>query len=475
MKTILFENIKRGFSWILAVAFLSACGDDFLELEPTDAISEDQVFESEVITQAALVGVYDILGSPNFEGLYVPIYGDLVGEDIMINSVDNWNWFVPVYQMEILPNYTYTDNPWWTGYKLIGDASRIIGNVQSVPDATEEEKNRMEGEARALRAYAMLKLAQMYSPAYARDSSALSILVVNEPKEVGSEDMGRSSLQEVYNQIETDLTAAINLLEENDDKGFLDQRAAKAILARMYLDQGKWAEARDMAKEAYEGLQLMSVDEMYTGFSTRNSETIFSLAYTQDDNNVYLSLPSFYWPVSGYSSMRANDLFVDQFSSQDYRRSFLIQLDDIDPDRNIILKFGHVSAVGDAERICIRASEMYLIEAECEAELGNYGSAQDALYEIQKRANPAAAKSTATGQNLVDEVLMERRKELFGEGFRWNDIKRRQLPFKREGDHWVTFDFNANDPDNYRLTYPIPQSEIDANTMINEVDQNEGY
>ena len=118
---------------------------------------------------------------------------------------------------------------------------------------------------------------------------------------------------------------------------------------------------------------------------------------------------------------------------------------------------------------------MLLIEAECEAELQNYSEAQDALYLIQRRANPGVTKSTETGQALIDQILLERRKELFGEGFRWQDIKRRQLPFVRTGDHWVKLSFTAQDPDYFRLTFPIPQSEIDANNALDNSDQNIGY
>jgi len=188
-----------------------------------------------------------------------------------------------------------------------------------------------------------------------------------------------------------------------------------------------------------------------------------------------LSLPSFYWPVSGYSSMRIDRPFFEEFSQVDLRHNWFHEQENIDPDNVLMLKFQHISKIGDAEKISIRAAEMYLIEAECEVELGNNTEAQNALFKVQKRAMPGAGKSVNTGDTLLQEVLLERRKELVGEGFRWNDIKRRNLPFKREGDHWVKFDFTSNDHDYYRLTYPIPQAEIDVNTKIGPEDQNKGY
>ncbi len=96
MKTKVINLIKAAF----LVLVLAGCSNDFLELEPTDSISEDEVFDSYVTANAALMGAYDQLSSFNFGGLYNPIMADIIGEDVMINSVNNWNWFIPVYQME---------------------------------------------------------------------------------------------------------------------------------------------------------------------------------------------------------------------------------------------------------------------------------------------------------------------------------------------------------------------------------------
>ncbi|MBD0402194.1 RagB/SusD family nutrient uptake outer membrane protein [Flammeovirga sp. EKP202] len=471
--------IKKSIITLFSLSLLFSCTNDFLELDPSFALKEKDVFSKYSSAHSALVGAYDQLSSPNFDGLYNPIMSDIMGEDVMINSEDNWNWFTDVYQMNLLPTFTYINSPWWIGYKIIFDTNKIIENVNNIPDATQEQKDNIEGQARALRAYVNLKLVQMYAPAHKRNSMAPSIMIVDQVLDVEAEDPGRSPLQDAYDLIESDLLKAVELLPDLEpldiDEGFISKKGAHALLARTYLDQEKWEEAKVNAQNAYKDLDLMTANEMYGGFMSRNSETIFTIAYTEEDNNVYLSLPSFYWPVGGYSSMRANDKFIEKFSTEDLRFFFFLKEEEIDENRNLILKFGHNRIVGNAERIVIRASEMYLIEAECEAELGNYSKAQDALHVIQSRAYPGVPKSKNVGQELIDEVLLERRKELFGEGFRWNDIKRRQLPFVREGDHWVKFNFTANDNDYYRLTFPIPQSEIDANTNISEADQNIGY
>jgi hypothetical protein len=117
----------------------------------------------------------------------------------------------------------------------------------------------------------------------------------------------------------------------------------------------------------------------------------------------------------------------------------------------------------------MRSSEMYLIEAEAEAEAGNAPAAQTALFAIQSQRDASAVKSTSTGSTLVNEVLIERRKELFGEGFAFFDIKRRQLPLKRGADHWYQADLPANATE---FVLQIPKKELDSNPNINDADQN---
>lgn len=486
IKDIYRISIRGIFVWI-AVSLLTACSEDFLNPVPTTALGEDEAFESYTTAQAALIGVYDQLSRPQFEGHYIPIMSDIIGEDVMVNSENNYNWFIPVYQLEVLPNYFYNNSVWTAGYKIIHDANRIIKNADEIPDADQTEINQMIGEAKAIRAYAMLRMAQIFAPAYISDPTASSILNVVDVYNPEDEDLGRATNEVVYQQIVGDLLSAIDLMtgeESTEDeiteivnKGFFNARSAKAVLARAYLDMGKWTEAKEMAKSARQGATLMTVAQMTEGFDRSNSESIFSLAYTSDDNNIYLTIPSFYWPVAGYSSMRATTEFVESFHVDDWRRKGLFHWqDNIDSDNYLILKFRHNGGqIGNAERICIRAAEMYLIEAEAEAQLGNYHDARDLLYTIQRRSHDGVIKSTSSGQALINEILFERRKELFGEGFRWNDIKRTQSRFVRTGDHWVKFDFGPEDAEYNQLTFPIPQAEIDANSKLTQADQNPGY
>ena len=90
----------------------------------------------------------------------------------------------------------------------------------------------------------------------------------------------------------------------------------------------------------------------------------------------------------------------------------------------------------------------------------------------KKNRDPNAIASANTGQELIKEILYERRKELYGEiGISFMDIKRLGLPLQRSTGHPVLYRFNFGANDN-RFTLKIPQEEFDANTALTTADQN---
>lgn len=117
----------------------------------------------------------------------------------------------------------------------------------------------------------------------------------------------------------------------------------------------------------------------------------------------------------------------------------------------------------------MRSAEMFLIEAEAQSELNRDDLAQKALFEVQKRAITGATISTNTGVALKNEIRDERRKELYGEGFRLYDITRRKETLIRtSADHWSPITLAPGD---FRNILPIPRNEID----VSGIKQNVGY
>ena len=116
----------------------------------------------------------------------------------------------------------------------------------------------------------------------------------------------------------------------------------------------------------------------------------------------------------------------------------------------------------------MRLSELYLIIAEAEARLNNDGPAQAALTQVAL-ARDSFYTATNFGAALLDEIMIQRRIELWGEGFRWYDLKRLNLPLDRTGgNHDAALADNVlNVPaGGVDWTWLIPQDEIDANDQM---------
>jgi hypothetical protein len=480
---------------ILAVGliFLSSCSKDFLEPEPTNKISDKDAFTSYAKAKTVLVGAYDALSSYRSFGLYSSVVSDIMGEDMFVMSVNNYGRFVSQYQYNWQANSSYAYDMWYRGYRAIDLANLIIANANNIPDATDAQKNVLVAQAKAIRAYNYHMLVRYYAPAFSNDKSAAGMILIKEPQSAVSAHSKRSTVEQTYSLIVSDLLDAEKYLTSEKDKGRFDLQSVQATLARVYLDMENWKDAAAYARLAYKGFNLMDEKAYKSGFNTFSSETLLALNFTSDDNPIFMSIPSFFYycdgtngvdkkgkPVltnlqAGYSCLRFTNNFVSLFSDNDVRKSLFPIYPKVLDEGQITTKYRSVtlSSMGYAVISLIRASEMHLIEAEAEANLGNSTIAQDALFEVQGKRVKESVKSKATGLDLLNEIYTERRKELFGEGFRLFDIKRLKQKMVRTGtDSWSLISIEANSP---RFDLPIPQQEIDANKAIDEKDQNVYY
>lgn len=314
---------------------------------------------------------------------------------------------------------------------------------------------------------------------------------------------------------------------------------AYGLSARVALSMSDYPSAFSYAEDAIaDAPDLATAGDYLSGFSDDNEESIYVVPFNSDDYPIYWALTSFYDHPEGYGNIFFTETLFDSYADDDIRKEWFVSPlfynmndDDVNDffgddiytsyhydgyysySRSEALDFynagsystgdyyymndrpGHFSlyakfprmnaepgvsngSVGLARPTLMRTSEMYLIKAECEArgEGGGETAAQQTLFEIQDRAQPSAVQSTNTGQDLIDEILMERRKELAGEGFRMYDILRLGIPLERPnitGPNWSdVMSLPAYDD---KMIFPIPEAEIDANTELTRSDQNPAY
>ncbi|MGA8855251.1 MAG: RagB/SusD family nutrient uptake outer membrane protein, partial [Christiangramia sp.] len=333
----------------------------------------------------------------------------------------------------------------------------VLSNLEVFDDET--DRNTTEGEAKFLRALTYFDLVRLFSQRYDPDgaNTQLGVPIVTEPVLDASAITypSRSTVQEVYDFVLSDLTDAYSLLPADNDY-FASKYSAQALLARVYLEMGNYEGARDAANEVIEesGASLTTTFAEAFNNSENSSEDLFALQVTSQDEseqgyNVYWAGSDFGGRI-GNPDISVNEVHFDNYDDTgDDRANFFYVTDDGTATTKWQNQFGNISL--------IRLAEMYLIRAEANERLATEVGATplEDINTLRERANASLFDSVD-----LETILMERRRELAFEGFALFDAKRLKMDV---GD----IDYNAD-----RLILPIPLREIDANP---ELTQNSGY
>ncbi|TDQ09497.1 RagB/SusD family nutrient uptake outer membrane protein [Pedobacter metabolipauper] len=469
------------YSAIILLAGLGGCKKEFLEVSPNDSINKNDAFSSPEKIAAALTGLYDATTLSSYTNDMI-LNNDVKGGDVLVVSgAGNYGRFITGYQFIEAPSGTGSNESiayWTQAYAIIRNANEFQLNIPAAP-LTDALKTRYIAETRAIRADAYFWLVRWYCKPYTLDPQAMGVPVVRMPLAYTDATPDRGTVQSVYDLILEDLLfAEINLPASNTNIYRMTKNSIRGLLARVYLTMGNYPEASKYAKLARVGFPLSSGEDLLTGFNNPTSEWIFGLSVRSDDNQGFLGVHSFYDPYDiGYSSFRVNDAFLASFSEDDIRKQqFLVdgEYSRRGTEGYLINKFDFNSTPAN-NQVLIRSSEMYLIEAEAEARQGvaNEPAAKAALLAIQARAGITTVPSLNTGQALINEILVERGKELYGEGHKFFDLLRTKTPITRATGvgHWAIVNFQPGDN---KLVLPLPIVELNANPVL-KPQQNPGY
>ena len=508
-------KIKIYIISLLTLLIINSCNEDLLNTEPTNKIVYDKVFKTTEDAYTALNGVYrafyiygtewvDYYETENSGIAAMQLAMDLMGEDMLMDQQGSaWFWYD--YRYWVRAEITSTgDRPysWWNmHYKIINNTNNLIATIDNA-SGSEKDIDNIKGQAFALRAYSYFNLIRLYQRTYIGHESDPGVPLYTEPTTILTKGKGRGTTEEVYTQINADLDSAIARLQNATEQihiSHIDLYVAYGLKARVALTQENWTTAQSNAIEAInDNSSIMSVDEVLAGFnSVSNTEWMWASEVNEEQS---LSWPSF-WShmdasVNGaYASVARKCIFswlYDLIGSNDIRKQWfnngLVGTPSSGSDYNYNqLKF-QVKQQGSwsADLLYMRKSEMYLILAEAYCRLGFYPAARTALSTVVEYKDPDFAATLATipdgntlnlgsdgpVDNLLDYIILQRRIELWGEGFRIFDIQRLKTGFNREGyNHPVPL--AITDPDSWEWIMMIPQKEFDGNKNMDPViDQN---
>ena len=442
---IMKKNIL--ISLLAICGLLTACN---LDTNPTTSVTSDNVYKSTADADMVLNGTihnlfnegqtYSSLGYRAILNAY-----DAMGSDVAVDV--NKYGFKSSYQFTgIYGKGQINSISWSIAYHTINNCNNVIANIDNT-EGQDSEKNRIKGQAFALRGFSYLQLASTYSFAINKDSSAVCAPIYTQPTDETIANQGHpaASVNEVYNRSISDLEEALTLIPEGyarSEKYNIDQQVVLGLLSRACLYARQWDKAKNYSDQLLSlNNYLMSESEYKSGFNdASNNEWIWGYPQTKDDN-----LPSynFYFldtttPGSYYCSFNADPYFKDLFNDGDYRKDLLNW--GINPNlssssapyiymHNSKFKFKDVQAQM-ADIVLMRVSEIYLINAEAKARLNDNSGALESLNTLRKARGSKEAVGLS-GQALLDQIWLERRKELWGEGFSLIDIIRNQQAVAR--------------------------------------------
>lgn len=495
----------------ILAASLSSCVNDWLDVAPSDGTDADAALTSSSDLAAARTGMYAALkGNSNLVDYYGQqffVYGDVhAGDDYQYNNIGGSNrasfYYDMTYQTasEFSSSTSSSNVAWKSPYIVIGRANRIIAAAEggALSDAAEAKAtiDQYAAEAKVLRALAHFDLVRIYGKPYTEDQGAsLGVPLVTGVLESNAKP-ARSTVAEVYTQVVKDLTEAIssNALATETEPGYVSVWGAKAILSRVYLNMGDYANALSVAEDIIKnsGAALWTRDQYFKAWdaSTPNeSEFLFRLNVAGSTDNNDLNGIGNLQQREGYKEMVATKKFVDMLTSdpKDVRNDMFLhataakEVATYGTNKVFLNKLrGQGGNLRNVTIVpIIRLSEVYLTAAECAFRNNDKTKAVEYLNDLVKNRTTTEA-SLATVDNItLERIWIERRKELIGEGQRYFDALRNNETITRytsEADKgWhktLSKEAQSFNRDYFKAIAAIPQEEINANPNIK---QNTGY
>jgi hypothetical protein len=422
-----------------------------LDLEPAQNLSNDVALSSDVSVKQVLVGAYDAISTSSLYGGNTFRNAELYGGEGEIIWLGTYVGPKEIFLRQILVTNDDVVALWTDAYFCINICNNVLSALTVVNEA---DRNRVEGEAKFLRACVYFELVRFFGQQYeaGQNNSQLAVPLILTPTQTLADNstIARNNVEECYAQIISDLTDAENLLPVKNGN-YATSNAASAILSRVYLQQNDYANARDNADKVIGSGTYSMVTNYIDEFGQDNNtkEDIFAIQNSEQDGNNSMNTYFSTAANGGRGDVQIEQSFYDLFDPTDIRRTLYYKNGGKWRSGKYNNQFGNLAVV--------RLAEMYLIRAECNERLGtSVGAAAVDDYNVTHvRAGLPAALSVT-----LDDIIFERRLELAQEGIKVHDVKRM---------HGTIGTMAYND---VKMVFPIPQRDIEINPNLI---QNPGY
>ncbi|MBQ8657335.1 MAG: RagB/SusD family nutrient uptake outer membrane protein [Prevotella sp.] len=506
----------------LALPVFTACED--LDTAPEGAtLTEEQKGEvGEAKPERAEAGVrgifsqfnvympnYDAIGSRHNDFGYssIMMFTDANTEDV-VSDDNGYNWAGNSLTFD---DRVYTSREsqivWNDYYKIIFSANTVISSL----DAESEDALTQYylGQGLAARAFSYLELAQLYQFNYKGNETKPCVPLITDENssEAATNGAPRATVEDVYAQVEKDLTLAIELLDKaaaagqkRSDRRYIDVAVAYGLRARMNLAKQNWSAAAADAQAAIDKTDARpaTIDEVSAPtFCNANEPNWMWAIYIAETDDVVQSgivnwishCGTFNYGYGQYSGgHQISKKLYNSIADTDIRKGWWSDADGVSqnlsdewnayladegfapytnckfaPYQNILNNDVNANDIP-----LMRVEEMYLILAEAQQMAGQNGKATLENF-VRTYRDPAYS---CTASDVQNEIYRQKRIELWGEGRIWFDVMRLGKGVDRRGAGFGStsvFNIASNDP---ILLWRLPQTEINGNSALTDADNN---
>lgn len=448
-KIILF-----GIALLVTVSSISC--KKFIDVNPRDAVSDDQTIVDGNSAQTAVRGIYNQLESNGYYGYTFQTLGFFSGDNIQYVGSQTVNQQLTNHA--VVSDLAALSTSWAAIYNVINRANNVLAKVPALSTTstfTETLKNQLIGEAYFLRALAYFDLARTWG--------GVQLILTPTASSSDQTKVERSSLGDTYAQVLKDLNLAESLLPNTTNRIRATKKTVYALHARFSLYQKDYANAELYASKIITDNSYVLIapyNAFFAGNVTATSESVLELYYNTNVTNTQ----SYNWQPStngGVGWITPTTAIVTQLLNPSVggNRSTLIQTL---TTAGVTRYFGNLyyRTAGTDPAFLIRLAELYLIRAEARAQQDNLSAAVTDLNAVRTRA-ALAGTAAQTKADLLLAIENENRLEFAFENHRWYDLIRTGR---------AATVLAISDPNKLVLPIPYAQLLIDANLK-----QNPGY
>lgn len=470
------SRIITAILFMCAVMLNSSC-KKVLDQKPQDYVDESVVITDTKTAQSAVAGLYNQLQDQNYYGRNFLIMSDVSSDESQ--SIGTWDFYREMDTYQISTGNTENGYFYSRAYKTIYVANYIlqtVPGVASIPDAT---RNAINGAAYFVRGLVEFDLLRVYAgePTLSGISAttAPGIAIVTKTASASTITYpARATMKASYDQTESDLLQALSLLPESTDKSQASKGAARALLSRLYLYEGRYDDVVNYSNLVInDGKYVLNPSYTNIFLSKLTSEAVFELAFNETDqsNERY-----WYFPTSqgGRGEIVAHPSFRTKAMADPNDVRGTLFTFDASSATYYPTKYNKPSGLDNIQ--ILRVAEMYLNRAEAKAQRATGTDLTDAIADvniIRKRAGAAPIAQPATQQAVLQAVYNEQILEFAYEGHsffdycRTNQALTQLVNMPRKNSPTI-----VSLPSVIRELFPIPSFEMNANpNMV----QNEAY